>query len=218
MFAETMTALMRTVGETLELAREHELAPVIDGVQVYMPECGKANFQTASQFSRPTEFLQTLLDLIRIIYEPYPPGTFMLNSNWDFVGAALPSKPFRLGYLSMMSLPAENIGLFNERVLAVRMNQYGYTRVDAVATYFMVTVGPGRSVLQTSSEASRQFGVGISAHDTLDALALTASRDDEVGIPTGRVAVGVALDEGLEDRMRVSIWMILAGTVQANSA
>ena len=33
LFAETLTALMRAVGETLELAREHELAPVSDGVR-----------------------------------------------------------------------------------------------------------------------------------------------------------------------------------------
>ena len=212
LFAETMTALMQAVGEALELAREFELAPVSDGVQVYMPECGKASFQTAGQFSRPTEFLQTLLDLVRIVYEPYPPGTFMLNSNWDFVRDALPSTPFRLGYLSMVSLPAEDIAAFNTRVLAGRMSQYGYSCANAIATYFMVTVGSGRSILQTSGEVARQFGTGISVDEALSSIALTASENDHVNISTGFVVAGVSRDEGLGDRMRVSMWMIL--TVQ----
>ena len=184
-FANAMSSLMRVMGDVLELAREHELAPVQDGVQVYRPEHGKSYFQTAGQFSRPTEFLQTILDLVRIIYEPYPPGTLMLNSNWDFVMDALPSTPYRIGYLSMVSRPGEDIATFTARALATRMTRYGYSCADAVATYFMVTVGRSRSILRTSADVLKQFGAGMTADEALTSIA-TAVFGNEGGIDRPR--------------------------------
>lgn len=41
----------------------------------------KPLFGVSGQFDRPNEFLQTLLDMVRVFFEPDPPGTFFLNAN-----------------------------------------------------------------------------------------------------------------------------------------
>lgn len=208
-FVEAMKTMLFSFGDTLELAREQELPPIQNGVRLYYPEDGKSCFQTAGQFARPREFLQALLDMVRIIYEPNPPGTLLLNSNWDFLIDALPPVPYRIGYLSMVSQSDENISSFDSRVLSARMSEFGYSCHEAIATYFMVTIGPGRRMLQTSSEVMRHYRSGFSVDEVLSSIAEFASGDNNPKIRTGSVFSGVSFDEALEARMRVSMWMIL---------
>lgn len=58
----------------------------------------KCLFEASGQFNRPNDFLQCLLDMLRIMFEPEPPGTFYLNANPDFIYEEIDGAPFRLGY------------------------------------------------------------------------------------------------------------------------
>ena len=62
----------------------------------------KPLFGVSSQFDRPNEFLQTLLDMLRVFFEPDPPGTVFLNANPCFLYDAMPEKPVQLGYASVL--------------------------------------------------------------------------------------------------------------------
>ena len=80
-FAEKLGLLMQTTHELIEICREHELAPYSEnGCMHYEPGGVKCSFQAAGQFDRPDEFLASLLDMIRVNFEPDPLGTFLLNS------------------------------------------------------------------------------------------------------------------------------------------
>lgn len=57
-------------------------------------------FQVSSKYERPREFFQCMLDMIRIVFEPSPPGTMLLNANPCFIFDAIQQSQFRLGYLS----------------------------------------------------------------------------------------------------------------------
>ena len=83
-YVQHVQAIMRAIDDFMELTKEEALAPVINGVRVYFEEDGKTGFQAAGQFHRPTEFLQALLDMIHVNFEPHPLTTFGLNSNMGF--------------------------------------------------------------------------------------------------------------------------------------
>jgi hypothetical protein len=64
---------MTDIYELLEITKEHDSSPPSENeIRGYIEECGKNYFQASGQYERPSEFLQTLLDMIRVIYEPTP--------------------------------------------------------------------------------------------------------------------------------------------------
>ena len=67
---EYVNALRKVVEglyEVFDLAAERPYDP---------DDSDKPLFGVSSQFDRPNEFLQTLLDMLRVFFEPDPPGTF----------------------------------------------------------------------------------------------------------------------------------------------
>ncbi|MDQ6965587.1 MAG: hypothetical protein Q9M23_01535, partial [Mariprofundaceae bacterium] len=102
-FNHKLQEVMEGIYELLELSREEELSPVREDGVVRYGEEGKTCFQVSGQFERPTEFLQTLLDMIRVNFETYIFGTFQLNSNMGFMYDEIPDAPFQLGYVSITS-------------------------------------------------------------------------------------------------------------------
>lgn len=125
----------REIHALIHLMREKTLFPFTDGVINYTEAAGPCAFEVTQQFDRPAEYLQTLLDLIRIIHEPYPPGTLLLNANLGFVLEEIPVLPFRIGYLSVTSLPGETTAELHVRAVAPKLAELGYDMADAYASF-----------------------------------------------------------------------------------
>lgn len=68
---------MDNMFDFIELSREYDLQSISDeGVIRYLEDDGKTCFQVASQFDRPSEFLQVIIDIIRVTFDSDIPGTF----------------------------------------------------------------------------------------------------------------------------------------------
>ena len=103
-FAQKLQEIMQGIYDLLEITKEYNLEAIGEnGGNRYFEEDGKTCFQVTGQYDRPHEFLQSLLDVIHVNFEPYAMGTFLLNANMDFLYSRIPETPFTLGYVSITS-------------------------------------------------------------------------------------------------------------------
>lgn len=166
-------------------------------------------FELASRRERPTEFMQVLLDMTRVIFEPNPHGTFHLNSNWDFIAEAFPGATFRLGYVSVLGVPGQSVAAVAAGPLQRRIEELQYDLACALAAFFAGCVGRDLYRLKTTSELLRTFEAGFSVDDVFGAIKDVAA-GEEGGAPLVRRSAGLALDEGLApDQVRLSCWLFL---------
>ena len=70
--SEAIKNVMESVAELLTISAEYTPSP--DEEEVNFP------FELSSQFERPSESIQCLLDMIRANFEPHIMGTLFLNS------------------------------------------------------------------------------------------------------------------------------------------
>lgn len=139
-FCNQLGQMFSTTHALIDLLREKTLSSHSeDGCQLFDPDSGTCVFQAAGQFERPQQFLQTLLDLVRIIFEPTPHGTLLLNSNIGFVLGEIVNTHFRLGYLSAIRTPGESASEFHRRVIAPQTLALGYGDVIPHAVFLMVS-------------------------------------------------------------------------------
>lgn len=171
---------------------------------------GRLCFELAGSRDRPLEFLQCLMDLVRVLYEPEPPGSLDLNSNWDLVSEAVPLDGFRLGYVSVTGLPGQSLQAMVGREFASRLAALGYVDQAPLATFICVSVGAElwRRNVSVVGEANRLFDAGWSVSACADAIKAVAADDGIVDTPA--TLAGVALDPALApSQVRVSVWMFL---------
>lgn len=166
----------------------------------------KCLFEASGQFKRPNDFLQCLLDMLRIMFEPDPPGTFFLNANPDFIYEEIGTDPFRLGYVTAVSEPHESIEEFHKRILAPLIQEYGYVSNSVFATYVFVT--HGKFTMVKIREVVKFFDSGFSIDDVL--LNFANIIKEEEGISKRNTCyTGFSTDEALGDRMRISMWLFM---------
>lgn len=183
-----------------------------DGCQVFDEEFGPLAFQATMQYERPKEFLQTLLDLIRIIFEPHPPGTLLLNANIGLMINEVGSEAFQLGYLSAVSDTGESFGEFAQRAIEPRIQALGYRRAPPNATFFMLTYGDqsfeARETIR--EEICKLFSPGFQLNELITRFAETVQQSPHADTRMGRCYAGYSQDSALgPDRFRLSVWLFL---------
>ena len=166
----------------------------------------KCLFEASGQFKRPNDFLQCLLDMLRIMFEPHPPGTFFLNANHDFIYEEIGTDPFRMGYVTAVSDPQESIEKFYKRKLEPLIQKYGYDSNAIFATYVFVT--HGKSSMAQIGEIVKFFDSGFSIDDVLQSFANIVKEDGGIS-KRNRSYAGFSTDEALGDRMRISMWLFM---------
>ena len=171
-FYSAVVKLDESVREVMELTREEELAEVTNGVRRYYADDGKCPFQVSRQFDRPNEYLQTLLDMIRVQYEPYPMGTMFLNSN---VTANLwqvsPDGEVGFGYLSMVSQDKQSFTDFWHTEITGYAKKCGYQLHDARLMFVVVTAGMSNYELPLLAEVNGVLDSGVTVKEAVKALA-----------------------------------------------
>lgn len=194
-FTEKLQTVMTALYDLFELAREDDPTPASD-------EKGKACFQVARQYERPSEFLQALLDLIRANFEPWVLGTFLLNSNMGFLYDDVPTAPFDLGYLSITSDDGQGFADFWNGTVSAHLESCGYDVDKASSLYVVASTGSERYDLAFWEEISAVLDAGFSADDAFNLLAGN-------GLAGKETHAGYCRDDSLQSRIRLSLWLFV---------
>lgn len=206
-FSEKLSQLFANMYDLFELTREEELPSIIDGCKLY-DDNDKYYFHVSSQYERPADFFVSFLDFIRVMFEPNPLGTFSLNSNPGFIFNAIPRVPFRLGYVSAISLANEPIDQFFERAIAIQLKENNYSIDLASACFVMVSVNSKKySFKNLGVEVLNFFNAGFSTEEALNSI--KAIIEEQEFIRSGNTHVGFSIDNSLQDEMRLSMWIFL---------
>ena len=207
-FKEKLQEVMEAIYQLFELSKEQPLAPVSkDGVIRYMEEYGKTGFQVSGQYDRPSEFLQSLLDIIRANYEPVVLGTFFLNSNLSFLYDEIPESPFRLGYVSLTAGADRDFSTFWQDDVVPYIAQCGYTVGEATAIYAVASTGAENYGMEFTECIASTLHSGFSVEEATDLLAACA--DETVTAPRKPIHTGYCLDKAMGNRTRLSLWLFI---------
>ncbi len=164
-------------------------------------------FQAASQYHRPTEFLQALLDMIHVNYEPHPLSTFDLNSNMGFLYEEFAEQPCHFGYFSLISAGRKAFhDIWSEEVIP-HAQQCGYFLEETSSCFVAVTTGLSQYDVPWVDEVVETLKAGTSVTAALDLI--TANLTAEATALTNQTFVGFCRDEALVDQMRISVWLLI---------
>ena len=167
---------------------------------------GKKNcFQVADQYQRPHDFLQSLLDILQVIYEPKVLGTFFLNSNPKFLFDAIPEKPFQLGYASFISEPHQRFNEFWSENILNALKEYGYNLENTTALFVVVSTGNERYSIDLVNEVCETLDAGFSPEEAIGLI--KSSINNDFPIPYKKTFAGYCLVPELDEKLRVSLWM-----------
>lgn len=196
--------------QLLEACRESHLPGTgADGCLVNDEESEKHCFQVAGQFSRPGEFLAALLDMIRVTYEPTFFGSFFLNSNPAFIYDAIPKTHFRLGYLSVIGAPGDSFQKVWQEQVLVTMSQLGYDTAWLSSGFVVVGGSAKRMGYDVVDEVTMTLGSTFSTEEVMELLGAGVGLAGRPPMKTWYS--GYIFDQGLDDRLRVSVWLFLEG-------
>lgn len=165
--------------------------------------------RSTRNIERPHEFLQTILDIVRVNYEPQPLGTTMLNSNPCFLYDAIPSTPFEIGYLSLVSEPSESFGDFWTRRIKPYAESLGYGLDEKQTMFVVCSAGELRYGLDLFSEVSETLNSGPTVEEVLASTIAIIANTPEAE-ESKECYSGFCLDSALDNRLRVSIWSYLS--------
>ena len=202
-FLQNLTAMNNAIFQIMELSREKEC----QYPNSVFREMGLKNcYQVAGQFNRPEEFLESLVDMIRVTFQTKMFGTLLLNSNPAFFYDAIPSKPFTLGYVSEISEPGESFADFWNNTILKKLDGYNYSLEDTTL-FVSVAASHERMSLDLVNDVSREISGGFSVDDF---LCSTAAEIKGREFPLkADLFTGYVWDENLFDRLRVSLWLVM---------
>lgn len=205
-FLKSMGLIDESVRDLMELTREEELPEVDNGVRRYYADLGKCAFQVSGQFDRPDEYLQALLDMIRVEYEPYPMGTMLLNANlmanlWQ----VNMDNEIRFGYLSMISEDKQSFTDFWQTEITVYAEKLGYQLQEARLMFVVVTAGMSNYALPLLTEVNDVLGSELTIKEAVKAVSEGIIGEVHSG---EEVHAGFCLDEAMKNRLRVSVWLV----------
>lgn len=211
-FKQKLTEIMDGVYELFELSKEQNLEPFSeDGCTRYMEGHGKTCSQVAGQFSRPSEYLESLLDMIRVNYDQLP-FSYFLNGNMGFLYDAIPDKPFKLGYVSITSAPNVSFNAFWKDEVVPYTGRCGYSIAEAAAAFAVVSTGDENLTIDFVSTVSEVLNAGFTSENLgeffLDGLSQNAP-SQRVKLRSKKIYAGFCTNNALDSRIRISLWLIL---------
>lgn len=170
-------------------------------IQPYDHPC----YYSCRQYKRPAEFLQALLDIIRINFEPEILGDFFLNSNMSFIYDEIPEKPFNLGYASLVSSPNEKFGSVWLMKVMPHLEVCNYRLGENATAFVAVTTGNERYNLDLVEEIYDFLGSAFTYEEAFELIAYELG--DKNSKPRKNIYFGFSLAPELGTRMRISIWI-----------
>lgn len=167
----------------------------------------KSYHQVAGQFHRPEEFLESLVDMIRVTFQTKMLGTLLLNSNPCFLYDAIPKEPFTLGYISEVSRPGETFEDFWGNTLVKKLAKNNYSLKCTSTLFVSIATGQDRMSADLLNDLPHELRGGSDPDDILHHVAKEI-RGEEFLLQAD-IHRGYVCDKNLHDRLRVSLWLIL---------
>ena len=155
------------------------------------------------RMGKAEDFLQSYLDMLRVIYEPAPLAPFSLNGNPEIISDHIPDSAFRFGYGSFVSDQASSFADFYEFNVLPTLRQYGYEQEKVCSAFFAVSMGRERYNMTEMSEVLSVLKVQPQA-DNVELLSSYINLNKDV---SERVFTGMAMDTALDARCRLSVWV-----------
>lgn len=176
----------------------------VDALGVGQEPC----FEATRRIGNSAEFFQTLADLLRVVFEPNPPGSMFLNSNWDLLTAGVPKEPCRLYFVSAVSAPGESLSATLVQRIAPRLPPDAL-RTPGTSSYLALCLPPGSRTATALKLVQTFIGAGFAPEAALEALNAVAAGAQDAKLPAAHA--GVAYDPMLlPDQHRVSVWCFAA--------
>ena len=168
-------------------------------------------FETAQRLEQPIGFLQTLSDLLKVVFEPDPPGSMLLNSNWDLIVAGIPQERFRLAHLTVTSSPGQGLDDLLKSAVEPRLTALGYFEEEYLGIFIAVCLPLEDTAMPALSAVQRFFRAGFSVESAIGAIRAVAAAEDEMPRPYAHA--GVTRDTTLlPGQVRISVWCFLPET------
>ncbi len=165
-------------------------------------------FHYPHRFERPYEFLQCLLDMVRVNYDPAPFGTYFLNSNMIFLYQGVPSGRFRLGYVSLISEEGSDFSTcWHEQALPY-LRSCGYSVESAESLYAVVSTADKTWTPDLVDDVLATLESGFKVEEVLGMLGSHIASGQSEPVEHRNFA-GFCTDEALGSRLRLSVWLFL---------
>jgi hypothetical protein len=191
-----------------DAVKQHHHQSFSNNVIYLTPEHELTAFNRARQMNRPHEFLQSLLDIIRVTYEPSPLGTTLLNSNLCYLIDAIATRPASLGYLSLVSEPDQTFSDFWETVITPYASSLGYTLNGKSTAFLICSASEELYAIDLVTDADDALHCLPSAAELVEEMCAGLLNDPTQHEPKAMYA-GFCLDQALGNRLRVSMWVLL---------
>jgi len=202
-FVDALREVVAGLYQVFDLAAERPYDP---------DDHDKPLFGVSSQFDRPNEFLQTLLDMLRVFFEPDPPGTVFLNTNPCFLYEALSDKPVQLAYASVLGEPGESFSAMLDSKIFPRLTELGYHKEADSSGFFAICRGPDRGGrIKFSDDLLCEAAMALQANISVEEAwgGLYSAIEGKSRAFSKQNCVGISFDESLGDRLRVSVWLMI---------
>jgi hypothetical protein len=206
-FLQNLVAMNDSIFQIMELSREQEAKypnPVFREMEI------KNCYQVAGQFHRPEEFLESLVDMIRVTFQTKMFGTLLLNSNPAYFYDSIPKEPFILGYISEVSKAGESFSDFWVTTILKKLEKCDYSLERASTIFVSVAAGQERMSEALLNDVSREIRGGFGADEFLRCTAAEI-KGEELPLKAD-VYTGYVWDNNLLDRLRVSLWLFIEET------
>jgi len=155
--------------------------------------------------------------MLRIFFDPAPFGGLTFNQNPWYISQALPDRPFRLGYATLLSDPGESFNAFMQSQILPRLAELGYQISTCKAAFLAVCYG--RNIYESENfteflvevnSALQPFSFGTSHVNLAECIEMIRAccKDVQSARKRGSNYIGFAMDESLGERLRASVWLI----------
>jgi hypothetical protein len=205
-FLESFDSMIEGFRKVFDAAKEKDSYLIRDGEEAAADGDDKSGFHCSNQLNRPHEFLQSLLDMARVQYEPALIGTYFLNANIGFIHESMPDQPFTLGYFSISSRHKKFKKAWRKDALPHLLN-LGYQLDDLETSFVVVTTSMSNLTQNLVGETNATLGSGFSVQDVLGMTVRSLAGDDSV--PQKQFYAGHCVDDALGEKMRISAWLIM---------
>jgi hypothetical protein len=206
-FLESFDSMIEGFRKVFDAAKEQDSYLIRDGKEIASDGDYKSGFHCSNQLNRPHEFLQSILDMARVQYEPAFIGTYFLNANIGFIHESMPDHPFTLGYFSVTSELRKFSKAWTKDVLP-HLSETGYDLGKLETGFVVVTVARKNFTQELISETNNTLGAGFSAQDVLGMTVRGMAGDNSPA--QKQFYAGQCIDDGLDEKMRISGWLILS--------
>jgi hypothetical protein len=165
---------------------------------------GKCFFQILEAFDKPDEFLQSSMDMLRVVFDPNPLATLILNSNPFLLVNEFGCELYRFVYCSQVSEANESFSVFWQRKLLNYLPET--TSESRVLLYVVASTGKERYTLNLLSEIADVLDVERNSNAVFERLANYPSLKTKQSLLKNQSHIGFFMQEELEQKIRISVW------------